>query len=230
LTTFVLSMLAWCSLLAEVKPASPAPLRYLQPQYGRWVLESEVSRTTNAEGTTYVSRTRRPAETMTLTLRLDQAGRVAAGEAVLETASGERRAVVTVRGTRAEVRREGARDSFTLAGDPVVTTAPDWSDIFELVRRHDDRKPGVQEFPGLWVHPTRPARLLTFTIERVGRDTVRKDGQAVRLDRYRVRLRSGDYLVWADADRRVLKLLPLAARAEPVVLEGFEEATRRLRP
>jgi hypothetical protein len=70
--------------------------------------------------------------------------------------------------------------------------------------------------------------VLTFTVERVGHDTVRKGAAELRLDRYRIRLRSGDYFAWADADRRDYKLLPLPARASPVVLEGYEEATRRL--
>jgi hypothetical protein len=228
--TFFLAALLGCRLLADAEPARPVLLRYVRPQDGRWVLESEVTRQRAAEGTTYVSRTERPGETMTLTFHLDRAGRVTAAEAVLETASGKKQATATVRGGNAVVRRAGTSDTLPLPGDPVVTTAPDWSDIFELVRRYDDKKAGRQEFAGLWFHPTRPARVLGFTVERIGKDTVRKGDRDVTLGRYRIHLRSGDYLAWADADHCVYKLLPLGPRAKPVVREGYEDATRQLGP
>jgi hypothetical protein len=129
----------------------------------------------------------------------------------------------------ARLKRDGTTDLLQAPANPVVTTAPDWSDIFELVRRYDAGKGGKQEFPGLWFHPTRPLRQLTFSVERVGDDRVKiKDG-GQKLGRYRVTLRSGGYLVWARADGRVCKILPGGGRAVPVVLEGYEEATSRLK-
>jgi len=71
--------------------------------------------------------------------------------------------------------------------------------------------------------------LLTFTIERLGQDTVTVGERKLSLDRYRVRLRSGDYLVWADATGRTVRLYPAGKPAAFVVLEGFEDATRELK-
>lgn len=52
--------------------------------------------------------------------------------------------------------------------------------------------------------------------------------KTVELTRYRIQLRSGDYLVWARPDGTVCKLIAKGAKAVPVVLEGYEEATRNL--
>src|SRR5262249_9186951 len=117
---------------------------------------------------------------------------------------------------------------FQVAADPIVTTAPDWSDIFQLVRRYDGKKGGRQEFTGLWIHPVRDHLVLKFRIERVGEDTIRFRDRHVVLDRHRIRLRSGDYLTWADADGRVYKLFPAGQPKAVVVLEGFEEAANKL--
>jgi hypothetical protein len=115
-----------------------------------------------------------------------------------------------------------------------VTTAPDWSDVFQLVRRYDAAKGGKQDFPGLWVHPVQPMQKLTFSIQRIGDDTVavREKGKEmeVKLGRYQVKLRSGDYAVWADPDRRVVRIVPANRKEAFVVLQGYQEATRGLAP
>jgi hypothetical protein len=201
------------------------------------VLESEVTVTPGSSGSVYASRTERGSEKMTLTLRFDRSGALTSAEALRETTA-KRRAILTVQGKTGQLKRNGTTDFFSdLPANPIVTTAPDWSDIFQLVRRYDARKGGKQEFPGLWIHPVQDLQRLTFTIERLEKsDTVTvKDAQTqkdveVKLDRYRIRLRSGDYLAWADGNARVVRLMPLAARALPVVLEGFEAATRSLGP
>jgi hypothetical protein len=119
-------------------------------------------------------------------------------------------------------------EKVTVAPDAVVTTAPDWSDIFEVVRRYDRAKGGKQEFPGFWFHPAAPPRNLTFTAEKLGQDSVTVDGTKTALDRYRVELRSGGYVVWADGGGRVVKLIPAGRPAAAVVLQGFEAATKAL--
>nr|ALS88806.1 MetaGeneMark_Unknown Function [uncultured bacterium] len=108
-------------------------------------------------------------------------------------------------------------------------TAPDWSDIFLLLRRYDPIKGGRQEFSGFWFHPVQPARLLKFGVERLGEDTVNAKDRRQTLGRYRVTLRSGAYLVWADNTGRVWKLLSAGNPKAVVVLEGYEEATSALK-
>jgi hypothetical protein len=206
----------------------PATVRYLRPAQGKLVLESEVTRTTTADGMTYVSRTDRGAEKMTLTLRHDKDGRLTSAEAVQESAAGKKSALLTLRGDKAELRRGDTTETLPAPAALIVTTAPDWTDIFELVRRYDGKKAGKQEFAGLWIHPVQPTRQLTFTVERVGKDTAQVEGREVPLDRYAIRLRSGDYLAWGDRTGRVVRLIPAGKPAAAVVLEGFAEATRAL--
>jgi hypothetical protein len=206
----------------------PAPLRYLKPEARGYVLESEVTVTPSPEGSTYVSRTVRGPETMTLTVFRDKDGRVLGAEVVQQT--GERKtATLELKKGEAILKRSATTDRFKVPANPVVTTAPDWSDIFELLRRYDMKKGGKQEFPGLWIHPTRPHLLLTFSVERLGDDPVKVKDREEKLGRYRVGLRSASYLVWARTDGRVCKILPAGAKAVPVVLEGYEQATRALK-
>ena len=207
----------------------PTTLRYLKPSGTRFVLESEVTVTPGAEGTTYVSRTERGTETMTLTIRSDPRGRVLQAELVHAKGGDKKTAALKFGSKTVQFQRGGLTDSVKAPADPIVTTAPDWSDVFQLVRRYDARKGGKQEFPGLWFHPTEPLKTPTFRVERLGADTVTVKDKEVKLDRYQVQLRSGPYLAWATPDGRVCKISPPGARAVPVVLEGFEEATRNLK-
>lgn len=206
----------------------PAPLRYLRPGKDRLVLESEVSRIATADGSNYVSLTDRGSEKMTLRVKHDRAGKVVSAEVIHEIAKEKQSAVLTVEKDRAQLRRGDKTEEIAKADNVIVTTAPDWTDIFELVRRYDAAKGGKQEFAGLWIHPTRPTQHLPFTVEKAGEDSVRHRDRPLALDRYRIRLRSGDYLVWADAARRVVRLIPAGRPAAFVVLDGYEEATRDL--
>jgi hypothetical protein len=104
-----------------------------------------------------------------------------------------------------------------------VTSAPDWSDVFQLVRLYDAKKGGEQQFAGVWIHPDNPSQELTFTITNEDVETVKVKDKDVRLGRYKVQLRSGEYVVWADAAKRVVKLSAIGPKAKPIVLEGFEE-------
>jgi hypothetical protein len=209
--------------------ADKESLRYVKPVGGRYVLESEVTTTTTPKGLTYVSRTVRGPETLTLTIHRDREGRVVSAEVVQKTAGELKSATLNLDGGKAKLKRGGTTDLLKVAGDPVVTSAPDWSDVFELIRRYDARKGGKQEYPGLWIHPIKPPLLLTFAVERVGEDPVKGKGGEEKLRRFRVGLRSGSYTVWARADGRVCKILPAGAKAVPVVLEGYEDATRALK-
>jgi hypothetical protein len=227
----LLLILAGYGLLAAAEPAKPTTLRYLRPAGDKFVLESEITTTRSQDGVaTYVSLTDRGAEKMTLTLRFNKDDQITEAEAAQETAQGKKVVTAKLDGARANLVQDGAVHEITkVPANAIVTTAPDWSDIFLLVHRYDGKKGGKQEFPGLWIHPTKQALVLTFTIERLGNDTVKVKNEDVKLDRYKVRLRSGDYLVWADVSGRVCKLLPPGAKASAVVLEGYEEATRELK-
>lgn len=214
-----------CCLLPAAEPEQTNTLRYLRPAGDKFAEESLVLTAAHRNGTIYISRTDRGAEKMTLSLFFDKEGRLTTAQALQETAAGTKDARLEFDGAQAHLKRGDKTESFQVAGDPIVTTAPDWSDIFQLVRRYDKNKQGRQEFPGLWIHPVKPMLRLTFAIERIGGDTIKVGGQPVMLDRYRIRLRSGEYLAWADATGRVYKLTPPG-----IVLEGHEEATRALVP
>ena len=227
-----MSSLLWtllgCSLLAAADAEKPPTLRYLRPEEKRFVLESEITTTTTSKSTTYVSRTERGEEKTTLTIRSDTKGKARVALVVVEKGRQRNTAQLDLTGPRAKLKRGGTTDFFKAPANPIVTTAPDWSDIFALVRRYDASRGGKQEFPGLWIHPRKPLLTLTFTIERAGTDRVTVKDRPVELTRYRVHLRSGDYLVWARPDGVVCKLIAQSAGAVPVVLEGYQEATRNL--
>jgi hypothetical protein len=65
-----------CGSVGHPGAEQAMPLRYLKPAGGRYVLESEVTRTTTENGSTYVSRTVRGPETLTLTVYRDSKGRI----------------------------------------------------------------------------------------------------------------------------------------------------------
>jgi hypothetical protein len=208
----------------------PAALRYLKPAGGKLILESEVTETQADGQTVQVSMTERGDDRTTLTVVRDRAGKPVRAEVVLEGPKSRHVAELTFDKHGVRLQRRGITDFLRVGADPVVTTAPDWSDIFQLARRYDRTKGGRQEFPGLWIHPVQPPRVLTFAIEHQGTDAVTAGERKLMLDRYRITLRSGDYLAWADANGRVYKLFPKSDPAAFVVLEGYEEATRALRP
>ena len=224
-----MSPLVWtllgCGLLAASDADTPAPRRYLRPEGARYVLESEV-RTT--KGGTYTSKTIRGDETLTLVIRHGDKGEPLIADVVLEKGRTTKKATLDLTGPTATFKRGGIIDLFKAPAEPVITSAPDWSDLFTLVRRYDADKGGKQVFAGLWIHPTLPYRTLSFTIERAGSDTVKVKDKPVELTCYQVHLRSGDYLAWALPDGTVCKLFGRAEKAVPVVLEGYEEATRKL--
>ncbi len=223
-----MAALVYCllgSLIMGDASEQPHPLRYLRQADGRFVLESEITETKSKGGTTFVSRTVRPRETMTLTLHFDARHRLTSARAVQEAGKESHTLAATFEGTTARLRRSTGEPETVagVSGKAIVTTAPDWSDILQLARRYDRTKGGRQQFAGLWIHPVKPARKLTFTIEGVARDSVTRENKTFVLQRYRIRLRSGEYLAWADGTGRVLKLMVPGKPAGAVVLEGFQD-------
>jgi hypothetical protein len=220
-------LLSGCALAPAAEPEPPSkPLRYVRLEKDKWVTESEVSTTKSGDVTVLVSKTERPEEKMTLTLRFDKAGHVTTAEAIQE--KGEKGAVkktalLKLNEKNSEFKQGGVTDFLEMPSNPVVTTAPDWCDVFQLLRRYDANKGGRQEFTGIWIHPVQPLQNVTFAIQKVGGDSVDLSDKRVKLDRYKVQLHSGEYLVWADSSGLAVKILPLEAKASPVVLEGYEE-------
>jgi len=216
-------------LLCLVLPAEDRPkLRYLKPEGGKFVLESEVTREVKA-GAVYTSKTVRGTETLTLTVRRDEKGQVQRAEIVHDRAGTVKSAQVEWTGSAFRLKRDGVTEDIKAPRDAVITSAPDWSDIFELVPRYDRVKKGKQSFAGLWFHPSRPPLTPTFTVEHTGTDAVTHKGKEEALERYEVRLRASANRVWARPDGVVVKILPAGDRSVPVVLEGYEEATRGLK-
>ena len=205
-------------------------LRYLRPAGERFVLESELEIIRTPEGSLYKSRTVRGDESMTL--RVERGKQVEFLSAKLMHQKGEMQTTASAepRGDKLLVTRGERTEEVDVKQPVIFTTAPDWSDIFEMAARFDPKKAGKQEFAGLWFHPTQPSQTPKFSIERLGSDTITLDGNAVMLTRCRARIRGGStYLVWILEAGRVCKLAPEGGKGTPVVLEGFEKATKELK-
>jgi hypothetical protein len=209
----------------------PVHRRYLRRAGARLVLESEVTEERRAGEWKYQSITHRPAEEMKLVLSFDRDQHLQAAQLEHTTRGGKKSAAARFAGKAVVVTRDGAEmKKLIFDKEPVLaTTAPDWTDIFLLVRKYSLNAGGKQEYAGLWFHPSQPARQMTFTINRVGGDTITIKGQKQELHRYLITLRSGAYLAWADGNGMAVKLMPPNRPQGAVVLEGFEEATRELK-
>lgn len=218
-------------LLFAVQPAAEKTvLRYLKPAGEQFVLESEVTITKSRSRSLYVSRTVRGSETMTLRVERDRAGQLLQAE--IEHQMGEVRKTARVEPKDGKLRmsRGDTVEDVELKNAVIFTTAPDWSDIFEMAARFDQKKEGKQDFAGLWFHPSQPTQMPKFSFERLGTDTIKFAGKEHVLTRCRARLRGGSaYLVWVLADGRVCKILPAGEKAVPVVLDGYEKAVEGLK-
>jgi len=225
----VVSLVVGAIFLAA-EPAKPELVRYWRRSDNQLVLECKSSATPTKEGITVANRTQRPGETMTLTLHFDGKGRLVSAEAVQEKDKEKRTAALSFVSGTARIKRSGGITDQLSEVTPaaVVTTAPDWSDIFQLVRRYNHQRGGRQEFAGLWIHPSQPPRILVFRIEAVGKNTVKEKNRKKVLVRFRVRLRSGNYAVWADDQGRVYKFMVAGTPTSAVFREGVGEEAQRL--
>jgi hypothetical protein len=105
--------------------------------------------------------------------------------------------------------------------------------VFLLCRRYDRERKGKQDFPALWIHPVQAPQRLTFSIEYQGIDTIELDGKKTEVSRYDIRIRnSSRYAAWADAQGRMIRLIPLPLKgaASGLTLEGYENSAAGLRP
>ena len=221
-------------LLSAPPDEKPAPLRYVRPSGDKYVTESEIAVTPEKRGSVYTSTTSRTSDDgdvkMTLTLRLDPANAITSAEAVLTTPKTKKKATLTLFKGNARIKRDGTTELLDGVPEaPVVTTAPDWSDVIQLVTRYDAKKGGKQEFGGVWFHPVEKWQFLKFAIERTGEDKITLKDREIKLYRNEINLRSGGYRTWSDADGRVVRIVPLGQGGMPIVLEGYEEATHELK-
>ena len=217
---------------ATVRGQDPSPerIRYLRPVGDKFATECDFVISRDADGWNILSRTGR----MEVEARYDKEDRLTSAKATLSDGKSTKVATVKIKDGRATVERAGAEPStFDVPKGTIVTSAPDWSDVFLLCRRYDRAKKGKQEFPALWIHPEKPARRLTFSIEPQGIDPLKHDGIKIELTRYLIKIRDGSaYASWADGDGRMIRLIPLPVKntAFGMTLEGYEKSEAGLTP
>jgi hypothetical protein len=171
---------------------------------------------------------------MTVAVRLDAERKLVMVCGSLERGGALRPKVVTARwrgGDSLDVKRDSGTEFLKVNGEPIVTTTPDWSDVWQLVQKYDQKKGGKQAFAGAWVHPTEDPQACTFSIERIdGTETITVGERKVSLNRYVLKLRPGEYLAWADSAGTIIKIVRNQPKAAAVVLDGYLEATAGLGP
>jgi hypothetical protein len=218
----------------------PQSFTYVREGTGQVLAEWEVAASSSEQGATYASRSTRSKDDATvLTLRYDGKHRLRSAEVVHEVGKAKQTATLTLEVSGpVQLKRGTVTEFLRLPENPVLLLSADGTDLlpsdaFQLVKRYDARLAGKQEFPGYWLRaepgPGKAAQAPKFSIERVGDDRIMQSGKEIKLARYRVRLREGDYLVWADPAGLVLKLVRLDPRAPlAIVVKDYAEATREL--
>jgi hypothetical protein len=209
-------------------------VRYLRPVGDRFETECLFVIKRNDSGWTITSATDRGTLRMEVVSRYDPEDRLLSGSTVLKDRRTVQTATVAVKDGKATIRRPGKKaQEFDAPRGTIVTSAPDWSDIFLLCRRYDLQKKGKQEFPALWIHPGQPAQRLTFAIEWQGTDAIQRGGRKHVLSRFHIRIRNNSaYVAWADDQGKLVRLIPLPLGKLPsgLSLEGWEKAASELRP
>jgi hypothetical protein len=209
-------------------------VRYVRPVKDAFAIECQFVITRNDAGWTITSTTDRGTLRMEVVTRYDAEDRPISAKAVLTSGGTAQTATVEVKDGRAMIRRDGQEPrEFDAPRGTIVTSAPDWSDVFLLCRRYDASRKGKQEFPALWIHPTQPPQRLTFSIEWQGADLIERDGTRTELGRFAIRIRNNSsYVAWADAQGQMVRLIPLPwnENAPGLTREGFEKSAAGLRP
>jgi hypothetical protein len=219
---------------AGIAAAPSNVLHYFRGSAGDFKPESDVIITRSQDGLQYQARTIRARETTTIAISFDSTGKLQ--NAVIGTlaAGTSTSRTVTVRwrgGDSLDVSRALVTEFVKIEGQPIITTTPDWSDVWQLVQRYDQTKGGKQEFAAVWVHPRKNPEAQTVSIEQLDdSDTILVQDHKVKLRRYLLKLRPGEYLVWTDHAGKVIKIVKNEARATAVVLDGYQEATANLGP
>lgn len=226
--SFLLPLVAGCALLPAAEPEKPAALHYVRPEMGKYVATADVTVTRGEDGTVVTLRAAAP-DKMTVTLRLGKSGHATGAEVVRGKGKG---ATLTLGEKGTGILKRGGITDFLkdLPANPIVVAGPDWTDVLAVLRRYDAAKGGKQQFAGVSIDPTQGFEKRTFTAERQAADTVTVKDKEMKLNRFRLKVRGGDYTAWADGEGRVVRVQGLAPKSVPVILEGFEDATRGLKP
>lgn len=203
---------------------SAKTLRYLRPAGSEFRLETEITLRRSGESVSIASVTHRGKRKLSLTSRFSAGGRLQSANVSIVSDNGRQSAQVHADGAKATVKRHDGRvDGLDCPAGIIVTSAPDWTDAFMLVRRYDRKQGGVQKFEGLWIHPTlRPLRL-TLTVRHEGTDSVTKKGEPQKLERFSITLRNGSrYVAWRNGQMDLVRLVANGQPQPAVVLNGWE--------
>jgi hypothetical protein len=223
------------ALLAFPCGGKPAEVKatFLRPAAKAFAKECEFKITSGADGWSIESVTTRGETQLTVRASYDKDHALREASAELKQKDVTTTARVTVKDKRALVRRhDGTEQDLPLGKGVVVTSAPDWSDIFLLCRQYDRKAGGRQLFPALWIHPAQPAQAANFAIQRLGTQAVTRNGKTVQLERFRVEIRGGSaYVAWADAQGELIKLAPLPFKeGTGIIRSGWEMVSEKLTP
>lgn len=204
-------------------------VRYLRPAGKGFEPETEITRERHGDGYSLTSITQRGDVKLTVASRYDASERLQFASVTLVSSRGEQSAHVTVTdGQAAVTRHDGTVDEFDCPPGVIVTSAPDWTDAFLLAQRFDSKSVGVQEFPGLWIHPTQPPQRLTFTVDaisKLGSDVASVEESTGDLEPIIITLRGGSrYVAWRDGQYRLIRLHAEKSPRPAIVLEGWERA------
>jgi hypothetical protein len=215
-------LLLVCPLQAGEKEET---FRYLRPTAKGFVPAARITLRTTTDGWSIESVTGGGEREMNVSARYDGKDNLLSASATLHLEDAKAAALVKVTKGVARVEAKGAVQEVPVMAGTLVTSAPDWSDIFLLCRRYDARAAGKQEFQGLWIHPEQKTLALKFTIEREGADEIEHAGKKSDLGRYRIQIRGPNpYMAWADEHGVLVKLVPLPAKeGNGLIREGWEK-------
>ncbi|MCI0639024.1 MAG: hypothetical protein L0Y72_14455 [Gemmataceae bacterium] len=208
---------------------------YLRPAGKAFATEAKITVLRDKDEWRVTSVTESGKGKMTIEARYDAQQVLLDAGAMWQDEKTKAEAKVTVTAGKAKVERVGgiAQEFMLPDGKAIVTSAPDWADIFLLCRHYDRKRGGKQSFTGLWIHPTQPAQVIPFHIEESGGDFVKNDGKDIKLHRFRIQIRGPNpYLAWADEFGKLIRLVPMPLKKDALpaglVLAGFEECFKQL--
>jgi hypothetical protein len=211
---FAVTILAQQLQAAEAPPAGKT--RYLRPAGDGWALECEFEVRSGDAGWKIGSTTHRGKTQLSVQAAYDKEDNLLSGEIILRDGKQDHAAIIKRNQNKVDIRRAGAEtQSFEVSPGVIVTSAPDWTDVFLLCRRYRHADGGRQTFAALWVHPQQPTQLLKLAIERQGHDTIQHDGKDLKLARFTIELRGkSQYAAWATMEGTLVRLIPLPQKAK----------------
>ncbi len=207
-------------------------IRFLRVSGSEFVKESEIHVMQTEQSFVVTSITQRGEQTLTVNSRFDSNRTLVSARVTLRRGERTQSASVIVTDRTARVLRDGNEtNELACPGGVIVTSAPDWTDSFMAVRRFDPQGSATQEFPGLWIHPTREPLELTISLTRLGHDSVTLRNKSAHLDRLLLVLRGGSqYVVWRNQQGQLVRLVSVIEGSGGIVLIGWDHATRDLKP